>query len=166
MLESALPGARPSVGVTVPLEEAADSLRWARRALRLVDEGVLDDVRPMMCEDHLLTLWLMSDPVLIDELAERRLSRLAGMSPAKQKALTETLRVWLESWSTAAEVGGRLHVHPQTVRYRLNQLKESLGDWFTDPEARFGLELVLRAMRLHDRAARSHGATSRSSKAS
>ena len=166
MLESALPGARPSVGVTVPLEDAADSLRWARRALRLVDEGVLDDVRPMMCEDHLLTLWLMSDPVLIDELAERRLTRLAGMSPAKQKALTETLRVWLESWSTAAEVGGRLHVHPQTVRYRLNQLKESLGDWFTDPEARFGLELVLRAMRLRDRGARSDGGANRSSKAS
>ena len=70
---------------------------------------------------------------MIEELAGQRLTRLADMSAAKQKALTETFRVWLESWSTAAEVGGRLHVHPQTVRYRLNQLKESLGDSFTDP---------------------------------
>jgi DNA-binding PucR family transcriptional regulator len=151
MVETALPATRIVAGVTVPLEEAADALRWARRTLALVEEGVIDDARVTLCDDHLLTLWLMSDPALIDELAERRLTRLAGMSPAKQKALTETLRVWLERWSTAAEVGGRLHVHPQTVRYRLNQLKESLGDWFTDPEARFGLELVLRARRLRDR---------------
>jgi hypothetical protein len=162
MVETALPATRIVAGVTVPLEEAADALRWARRTLALVEEGVIDDARVTLCDDHLLTLWLMSDPALIDELAERRLTRLAGMSPAKQKALTETLRVWLERWSTAAEVGGRLHVHPQTVRYRLNQLKESLGDWFTDPEARFGLELVLRARRLRDRTAE----RGRSSKAS
>lgn len=154
MIEAALPGDRVVVGVTVPLEEAADSLRWARKVLSLVEEGVIDDARVTLCEEHLLTLWLMSDPRLIHELAEQRLTRLAGMSAAKQKALTETLRVWLESWSTAADVGGQLHVHPQTVRYRLNQLKESLGDSLTDPEARFGLELVLRAMRLRDRAAR------------
>jgi hypothetical protein len=153
MVEAALPDDRFAVGVTVPLEEAADSFRWAVRALGLAESGVIEDGRVTMCEEHLLTLWLMSDPRLIEELAEQRLAGLTSMSPAKQKALTETLRVWLESWSTAAEVGDRLHVHPQTVRYRLNQLKETMGERFTDPEARFGLELVLRAMRLRDRAA-------------
>jgi hypothetical protein len=157
MTEAALPDDRFAVGVTVPLEEAADSFRWAARALALAERGVIDGGRVTMCEEHLLTLWLMSDPRLIEELAGQRLAGLASMSPAKQKALTETLRVWLESWSTAAEVGGRLHVHPQTVRYRLNQLKETMGDRFTDPDARFGLELVLRAMRLRDRAARAGG---------
>jgi PucR C-terminal helix-turn-helix domain len=154
MAEAALPDDRFAVGVTVPLEEAADSFRWAARVLALAEGGVVEAGRVMLCEDHLLTLWLMSDPRLIEELAGQRLAGLTSMSPAKQKALTETLRVWLESWSTAAEVGGRLHVHPQTVRYRLNQLKETMGDRFTDPDARFGLELVLRAMRLRDRAAR------------
>jgi hypothetical protein len=132
MTEAALPGERIAVGVTVPLDEAADSFRWAVRALTLAEGGVIDG-RVTLCEEHLLTLWLMADPRLIEELAEQRLAGLAGMPSAKQKALTETLRVWLESWSTAAEVGGRLHVHPQTVRYRLNQLKETMGDRFTDP---------------------------------
>ncbi|WP_329236239.1 helix-turn-helix domain-containing protein [Actinoallomurus sp. NBC_01490] len=150
-IEAAVPRDRIVVGVTVPLEEVADSFRWAVRTLGLIAEGVVDDTRLTFCEDHLLTLWLMSDPQLIDELARQRLARLDGMPAGKQKALTETLRVWLESWSTAADVGNRLHVHPQTVRYRLNQLKESLGERFTDPEARFGLELVLRAQRLRDR---------------
>jgi hypothetical protein len=153
MTEAALPDDRMAVGVTVPLADAADSLRWAVRALALAETGVLERRRVTLCEDHLLTLLLMSDPRLIDELAEQRLAGLGGMSPAKRSALIETLRVWLESWSTAAEVGGRLHVHPQTVRYRLNQLKETMGDRFTDPDARFGLELVLRAMRLRERPA-------------
>jgi hypothetical protein len=165
MIEAAVPRERIVVGVTVPLEEVADSFRWAMRALGLIAEGIIGDARLTFCEEHLLTLWLMSDPQLIDELAQQRLARLASMPAAKQKALTETLRVWLESWSTAADVGNRLHVHPQTVRYRLNQLKESLGERFTDPETRFGLELVLRAQRLRDRAARPNGRTGRSSRA-
>jgi hypothetical protein len=163
MIEAAVPRERIVVGVTVPLEEVADSFRWAVQALGLIAEGVIDDAWLTFCEEHLLTLWLMSDPQLIDELAQQRLARLEGMPAAKQKALIETLRVWLESWSTAADVGSRLHVHPQTVRYRLNQLKESLGDRFADPEARFGLELVLRAQRLRDQAARPGGRSSRAS---
>lgn len=165
MIESAVPRERIVVGVTVALDEVADSFRWAGRALDLIAEGVIEDARLTFCEEHLLTLWLMSDPQLIDELAGQRLARLSGMPAAKQKALTETLRVWLESWSTAADVGNRLHVHPQTVRYRLNQLKASLGERFADPESRFGLELVLRAQRLRDRASRPNGRTGRSSRA-
>jgi DNA-binding PucR family transcriptional regulator len=166
MIEAAVPRERIVVGVTVPLEEVADSFRWAERALGLIVEGIIPDARLTLCEDHLLTLWLMADPQLIDELAQQRLAQLSGMPAAKQKALTETLRVWLESWSTAADVGNRLHVHPQTVRYRLNQLKESLGEPFTDPEVRFGLELVLRAQALRERTTRPDGRTGRSSRAS
>ena len=166
MVETAVPRERVAVGLTVPLEEVADSFRWAERVLGLVAEGVIDDARLTFCEEHLLTLWLMSDPQLIDELARQRLARLAGMPAPKQKALTETLRVWLESWSTAADVATRLHVHPQTVRYRLNQLKESLGEPFADPETRFGLELVLRAQRLRARAAHPGGRGGRPSRAS
>jgi DNA-binding PucR family transcriptional regulator len=36
-------------------------------------------------------------------------------------------------------------VHPQTVRYRLARLREHFGDALDDPEARFELEVVLRA---------------------
>lgn len=38
-----------------------------------------------------------------------------------------------------------LHVHPQTARYRIARLKELLGDDLDDPDARFDLELALRA---------------------
>ena len=38
-----------------------------------------------------------------------------------------------------------LDVHPQTVRYRLKQLRELFGPALEDPEARFELSLALRA---------------------
>ena len=38
-----------------------------------------------------------------------------------------------------------IHVHPQTVRYRLNQLRERFGEELDDPDARFELALVTRA---------------------
>ena len=46
------------------------------------------------------------------------------------------------------DVAQALHVHPQTVRYRLAQLREAFGDDLDDPDARFELELALRARRL------------------
>ena len=48
----------------------------------------------------------------------------------------------------------RLKVHPQTVRYRMRNLERTLGGQLSDPDARFAIELVLRAARLRERASR------------
>ena len=45
-------------------------------------------------------------------------------------------------------MAARLSVHPQTVRYRLRQIRELWGDEIDNPDRRFELELVLRAQRL------------------
>ena len=42
-------------------------------------------------------------------------------------------------------VAGELHVHPQTVRYRVAQLRELFGERLEDADARFELALALRA---------------------
>ena len=41
-----------------------------------------------------------------------------------------------------------LHIHPQTVGYRLGQLRTLFGADLDDPDIRFELELTLRARRL------------------
>ena len=74
---------------------------------------------------------------------------LDAAAPAARARLTETLLAWLELQGSAPAVARQLHVHPQTVRYRLAQLREALGDALEDPQARFELLLVLRAERLH-----------------
>jgi DNA-binding PucR family transcriptional regulator len=38
-----------------------------------------------------------------------------------------------------------LHLHPQTARYRIARLRDLLGEQLDDPDARFELELALRA---------------------
>ncbi|MFD4855282.1 helix-turn-helix domain-containing protein [Streptomyces atratus] len=151
MLDHALPGARAAIGLTVPTALASDSIRWARRVLELVDAGVIDDAPVILCEDHLITLWLLSDPVLLDRLARRELAPMAGISANRRERLTETLRIWLDTRGTAAQMGELLDVHPQTVRYRMRNLESIFGEQLVDPESRFSTEAVLRAMRLRTR---------------
>ncbi|MGW1226228.1 PucR family transcriptional regulator [Streptomyces sp. NPDC001515] len=151
MLEQTLLGTHVAVGLTVPTALAADSIRWARRVLELVDTGVIDDAPFIFCEDHLITLWLLSDPVLLDQLAQRELAPLAGISTNRRERLVETLRIWLDTRGTAAHMGELLDVHPQTVRYRMRNLESIFGEQLIDPESRFSTEAVLRALQLRAR---------------
>lgn len=151
MLEHALSGTRASVGLTVPTATAADSIRWARRLFDFIDAGAIDDFPLVCCADHMLTLWLLADPALLDQLAERELAPLAGLTPTRRDRLVETLRIWLDTRGTAAQMGELLDVHPQTVRYRLRNLESIFGTQLTDPEGRFATEGVLRALHLRER---------------
>ncbi|MFI2645542.1 helix-turn-helix domain-containing protein [Streptomyces sp. NPDC018610] len=148
MLETALAGTHAAVGLTVPHDQAADSVRWARRTLQLVDEGVLADAPLICCEDHLVTLWLLSDPPLMSQVAARELAPLRELPASRRDRLLDTLRVHVSTRATAEQVGEILGVHAQTVRYRLRNLDSRLGDRLTDPDHRFALEAVLRSLHL------------------
>ncbi|WP_405812165.1 helix-turn-helix domain-containing protein [Streptomyces sp. NBC_01520] len=151
MLDRALTGTRAAIGLTVPTADASDSIRWARRVVELIDSGVVYDTPVVRCEDHLITLWLLSDPALLDQLAERELAPVSGISANRRQRLIETLRIWLDTRGTAAQMGELLDVHPQTVRYRMRSLESIFGEQLVDPESRFSTEAVLRALRLRTR---------------
>ncbi|WP_449061333.1 PucR family transcriptional regulator [Planomonospora algeriensis] len=145
-LETGLRGWKAAIGPAVPLSAAATSLRWARETLELGRRGVLSGKRGLLrCSDHMATLVVFRDEELVDALAEVRLAPLAHLRPSQQDRLAETLLAWLRHGRGAGEVAARLHVHPQTVRYRLRQLEELYGDQLSDPDVRFELEIVLRA---------------------
>ncbi|MET7858070.1 helix-turn-helix domain-containing protein [Streptomyces sp. NPDC005318] len=151
MLDHALPGTHAAIGLTVPTVLAPDSLRWARRVIELIDSSIIDDAPIVLCEDHLITLWLLSDPVLLDQLARRELAPIAKIGASRRERLIETLRIWLDTRGTAAQMGELLGVHPQTVRYRMRNLETIFGEQLVDPESRFSTEAVLRAMQLRAR---------------
>ncbi|RCH69048.1 PucR family transcriptional regulator [Streptomyces sp. SDr-06] len=152
MLDAALHGSWSAVGLEVPIGDASDSLRWARQVLELAASGVIDnDSGTLYCEDHLVTLWLRSDPALLEHLARRELAPLDALTPGRRDRLVETLRTWLATRGTAAQMGQLLDVHPQTVRYRMRTLESIFGDRLTEPEHRFATELVLRARDLGHR---------------
>jgi hypothetical protein len=154
MLAAALPTGRVAIGPTVALSGAADSLRWARRAIGLAADGVIAGDRLILCEEHLCTLLLFADPQLMAQLERQRLAPLGPLSPPRRRRLTDTLLLWLDAQGTATKMADRLGVHPQTIRYRMRQVEQTMGDQLTDPQLRFETEIVLRASAARERAER------------
>ena len=66
-------------------------------------------------------------------------------APASAERLSTTLRAWLDHQGEVAAVAAELHVHPQTVRYRVARLRDLFGPALDDPAARFELALALRS---------------------
>ena len=144
-LERALAGEVAALGPETALAQAGRSASRARLAQRLAAEGALAGDPLVVAEDHLATLVLHADRSLAAELAARALAPLHELPPGPQAKLTATLRAWLDHRGRVEEVAHVLGVHPQTVRYRLGQLRDLLGDALEDPEERLALSLALRA---------------------
>lgn len=111
-------GAAPDGGTDAPVA------RRAPRAGRLIDT-----------EEHLVELVVSADPDALADLRRRALAPLADLRPGTAERLVETLRAWLLLRGRRDEVAALLHVHPQTVRYRVGQLRELWGDRLDDPQA-------------------------------
>ena len=137
-LRRALRETRGALGPTVGVEDAAESARRARLALEVDGDSFT------LADDHLLDLILAGDPRLAADLAQRRLAPLDELPKGQRERLVETLRAWLDAQGEARPAADRLHVHVQTVRYRLGQLRDVLGDALDDPQARLELALALR----------------------
>jgi len=149
VIDRALRGRPAAIGPSVPLARAAMSLRWARQALALARAGVIPAARgPVRCDQHLSTLLILADEDLARALGNSRLAPLARLRAGQRDRIAETLLAWLQLGENAAAVAHQLHVHPQTVRYRLRQVHELFGDQLRDPERRFELQLALRVRRL------------------
>ncbi|WP_322762721.1 helix-turn-helix domain-containing protein [Frankia sp. Cr2] len=149
-LERALVGLGAVVGPAVPWPEASASAARAAFARNARDRGELPGVPgcpdgPLFTDDHLAQLLLARDPVLLADLASRRLAPLDGLPVRVRARLAETLLLWLRLRGQRARIAAELQVHPQTIRYRLNQLRTLFGESLDDPDVRFELELVLRA---------------------
>lgn len=143
-IAQAVEGLRAALGPTVTLAGCPRSAERARRALDLRALGLLGDDDLVVAEEHAAELVLHADTVLASELAETRLAPLLELRPSVRARLTESLRAWLDCQGRVDETARTLGIHPQTVRYRLNQLRESFGAALDDPQARFELSLALR----------------------
>ncbi|MDT3441192.1 helix-turn-helix domain-containing protein [Pseudofrankia sp. BMG5.37] len=147
-LAGQLAGRSAVVGPTVPWARAAASAERVRFAREARDDGLLTadpQGGPLFTDDHLAALLLTRDPLLLADLTRRRLEPLAGLPERTRQRLAATLLYWLALHGQRGLIARRLHIHPQTVRYRVLQLRELFGDALDDPDARFELELVLRA---------------------
>lgn len=96
----------------------------------------LEEARTTVLLDEIVTM-IGADERLVDP----RIRELRDRDPM----LAETLRAYLDSFGDVAAAAQWLHVHPNTVRYRVRRIEEHLGSTLADPEARLLLSLSLRA---------------------
>jgi hypothetical protein len=136
-----------ALGPTVELAASARSASRARRALELVDAGAIPAGGLVVADEQAAMLLLHADPQLAAELAAARLAPLDALRPAARERLVATLREWLDNQARVDDTARGLGVHPQTVRYRLAQLRETFGPALDDAEGRFELSLALRVQR-------------------
>ena len=108
------------------------------RALRVHTLGLGADT-----EEHLAELVLTADPSAYADLRARVLAPLDQLRDSSAEKLTETLRSWLLHHGRRDAVAAELFVHPQTVRYRMGQLREVFGDRLEDPRSVLELTIAL-----------------------
>lgn len=125
-------------GPARPWREAHASYDRALRAVSLRRGNHLLDT-----EDHLVELVLGADPDALEDLRARALAPLREVKATAAEKLTETLRAWVLHHGRRDDMAGALFVHPQTVRYRMGQLRELYGDRLDDPRTVLELTVAL-----------------------
>jgi DNA-binding PucR family transcriptional regulator len=107
------------------------------RAVSSLDEArttvVLDEIVALMAER--------------DGLVDPRLWELRDYDAEHDGGLVDTLRAYLDCFGDVAAAGDALHVHPNTVRYRVRRIEKILGHPLGGADDRLVLGLGLRAMR-------------------
>ena len=144
-LEAALRDRAAALGPTVAWDAALASVVRAVATYRLAAAGRLGAARGLVvADDHLADLLLAADPAVAADLAASRLAPLETLADGPRARLRETLAAWLDRPGQVQAVAAALDVHPQTVRYRVRQLRDLFGERLEDPDARFELSLALR----------------------
>jgi hypothetical protein len=138
-----LAGRHAVVGPPRPWIDARASYDRAARTLAL--RRTSRNGEPVDSEQHLADLVLTADPDALADLRAQMLEPLADLSPATQDRLAETLLSWLLHQGRRDDVAAELHVHAQTVRYRMGQVRELYGDRLSDPSFVRALVLALSA---------------------
>jgi hypothetical protein len=155
--------ARLALGPTVAPAEAAESWALASSLMRAATAGAVAGHRtadarkggtattPLRVDDNLAALLLFESRDLAGRIATRRLAPFADLTPKARSRMRETALAHLRHDGNAVAMAAAMHVHPQTARYRIARLRELLGEQLDDPDARFELQLALRAEPLAER---------------
>jgi DNA-binding PucR family transcriptional regulator len=96
----------------------------------------LDEARTTVLLDAIVSQ-VAGQPRLVDP----RVRQLRDQDPM----LADTLQAYLDGFGDITAVAQRLHVHPNTVRYRVRRIEKLLSTSLDDPDDRLVLALGLRA---------------------
>lgn len=144
-IERAAKGRPVALGPICDPSEARASWRIAKLAFSAASASVIASDGVVIAEDHLAELLLFEGRTLVDRIARRHLTPFDSLTEKARARMEETALAYLTCRANAVEMAKALHLHPQTVRYRIARLQELLSDRLDDPDGRFELEIALRS---------------------
>jgi hypothetical protein len=112
------------------LEHSPAALRQARLACATVTPGSTALVR---FDDEPVAVLLVSAPDAAHGVVRRVLGPVLELPDADRAVVLETVRMWLVQAGSSPAAATQLHVHRNTVRYRLRRLEELTGRTLANP---------------------------------
>jgi PucR C-terminal helix-turn-helix domain len=146
-IERAVGDRAAALGPAVELDRTRESWQLAKAGLRAHETGLGTASGLLRTDDRLGDLFLLAGGMLATRIAARRLAPLESLTENARARMRETALAYVRRRGNSVEMAAELQIHPQTARYRLTRLRELLGDQLDDPDARFELEIALRAAR-------------------
>jgi DNA-binding PucR family transcriptional regulator len=134
VIAAPLTGLAGAAGARAEVDRVFDSA--ARHPGAIGQVTSLDEARTTVLLDEIISL-VAGRPRLVDA----RVRQLRGEEPM----LADTLQAYLDGFGDIAAVAQRLHVHPNTVRYRVRRIEKLLSTSLNDPDDRLVIALALRA---------------------
>ena len=143
LLHRALDERRVTVSGSVTLRDAAEAWRLAHTVHSLELGETSQGAWPRRVDEHLADVIAAADPAAVGFVRDYALAGLRDVPASTSARLVETLASWAAHWGNRQAVAQELHIHPQTVSYRIAQARELLGDIVDDPRRRLTLLMAL-----------------------
>lgn len=134
---------RCGLGSPVAAENSHLSYAHAIAMLRLAEATGADGL--IAADEHRSQLIAGHDQLLVERILRERLAPLEDETQGSRARLTATLLAWLRNDGNVPRAAEELHIHEQTLRYRLAKLRQLLGAALDEPDVRYELEFALRA---------------------
>ncbi|NMI00570.1 PucR family transcriptional regulator [Pseudonocardia acidicola] len=141
-----LPDLRITLGAPgVGLAGFRATFREAHRARTVVEAAPVDDRRVVLFDDIAVAALLTDHTVELRNWVRRVLGDLAADDPAAAR-LRETVRTFLQAGGSYTEAATQMHLHKNTVHYRVRKAEEIRGRALSD--GRLDVEVALLACEL------------------
>jgi purine catabolism regulator len=125
------------------IHQAYEGAMWALElGERLFGAGQLTRLQDLGVYRLLLALQQSQE---LRDFYEEMLGALVAYDRQKHAELMSTLEAYVAAGNSPSETAARLHLHRNTVLYRLRRIRTLLGRDPDNPEERLGLQLALRA---------------------
>ncbi|TSD98113.1 PucR family transcriptional regulator [Skermania sp. ID1734] len=140
--------AHARTGVSPPFSSLADTPRALHLARTALAEIPVGKTEVRVFSGSPLAALVAHDPDEGRRLAKEVLGAVIELMPEDRDALLDTLHAFLHNGGSADRAARILHCHPNTVRYRLNRIRELTGRSLSDPLALAELAAAVQAVRM------------------